>query len=206
MSENSHKRVVNLVVSMVICVVIMLALLMPGWILPHTSSADDETTTASTTTDTGETSSATDSSSEESSSAAENSGSDVAATGTAQTADEIEGSVTCMGGDVVVSMASMDAEAKTISIRVDNNLDVDISPQGLPKQTLDGESSNIPYPSNQKVSQGTVIPAGQYMILTYNVKDVTFTATEAVYEGQFTSSSDLTDKSYTLTVNVADFQ
>ena len=174
-SAKSHKAVVNLIVSVIICVAIIIALMLPGWILPKmnksgsTTAGDDSEVVA-----------------EESS-----------AEGTAQTQDQIDApSTTCFKGDVVVSYVTKDMDKGTIVIRVDNNTSNEVVTFGMPTDNVDGTDIIVSYPANQAVN-AVKVPAGEFRTIAYKVNEEALGGKKYVFGGKFKAADGYDDADLT---------
>ena len=192
-SAKSHKAVVNLIVSVIICVAIIIALMLPGWILPKmnksgsTTAGDDSEVVAG-----------------ESSAAGEQSGTEASAPaaqyeteGTAQTQDQIDApSTTCFKGDVVVSYVTKDMDKGTIVIRVDNNTSNEVVTFGMPTDNVDGTDIIVSYPANQVVN-AVKVPAGEFRTIAYKVNEEALGGKKYVFGGKFKAADGYDDADLT---------
>lgn len=99
------------------------------------------------------------------------------ASGDAVAASELENASVIFDGKVAVTYDTMNEEASTITVRIDNMYGEDLQTQGFPKTIVDGEEILLnPLGKNQKLNY-TTIPAGQYILITYKVDARCFSAT-----------------------------
>ncbi len=104
---------------------------------------------------------------------------DIPETGDAQPFDELTGDKTTAAegdGNICVSLVAWNAETFTITIRIDNNTDADITCSGQPLQVINGVSTTMSAFKNSSTSM-KAIPAGTYQCVTYLVSEECFAET-----------------------------
>lgn len=101
---------------------------------------------------------------------------DIPETGDAQPAEELEGDI-AIGeegdGKIVISLVAWNQETSTITIRIDNNTEDDITCSGQPIQVINGVDTTMSAFKNSSTSM-KAIPAGTYQCITYIVSEECF--------------------------------
>ena len=77
---------------------------------------------------------------------------------------------TCMDGGVTVTYAACDPGRNTVTLRIENHLDLAVSPFGLPTLIINGQSVSLNPYENMGISDDDILP-GTYRDITYHVDE-----------------------------------
>ena len=179
--EANRKKLIKLIPSFIFLIVFVVLVILSRHKTYDASKVIGDTSSSSQQTAEGEES---QESSQKTRNTAVNEVLDIPETGDAELAEALEGAVVAAEGDgkIAVSVVAWNMETNTITIRIDNATDKDITCSGQPTQMIDGVSTLMSAFKNSSTAM-KAIPAGTYQCITYIVVPECFTAETLEFHG-----------------------